>query len=100
MDDDKILVEAINSCPLQGTAECPAEPCRLCRKAAARIEQLRSDVARLEAESRAKEQYIAEHMGGTAERNARMKRDAERLRGTGTHTFADGGELVLKDKYT
>ena len=65
----------------------------------AEIVRLRADVARLEAESRAKEQYIAEHMGGTAERNARMRRDAERLRGTGTHAFADGGELVLKDKY-
>ena len=97
MDDDKILVKAINSCPLQGTMECQAEPCRLCRKAAARIERLRADVARPEAESRAKEQYIAEHMGGTAERNARMKRDAERLRGTTAHANSDDGILIEEE---
>lgn len=53
------------------------------REAADVIEQQRAEIVRLTAENRAKEQYIAEHMGGTAERNARMKRDAERLRGTG-----------------
>ena len=60
--------------------------------------RLIADVARLEAESRAKEQYIAEHMGGTAERNARMKRDAERLRGTTAHANPDS-DILLEDEY-
>lgn len=51
--------------------------------AADELERQRAKIDRLTAENRAKETYIAEHMGGTAERNARMKRDAERLRGTG-----------------
>lgn len=55
----------------------------LIAEAADVIERLSAEIERLEAESRAKEQYIAEHMGGTVERNARMRRDAERLRGTG-----------------
>lgn len=78
-------------------AKCIAD---LISDAAAALEQQRADINRLTAENRAKEQYIAEHMGGTAERNARMRRDAERLRGTGTHAFADGGALILKDEYT
>ena len=86
MDDDKILVEAINSCPLRRAVECPAEPCRLCARAAARIERLRADVARLEAESRAKEQYIAEHMGAFE-------------RGTGTHSFGGVRTVTLKSDY-
>lgn len=79
-----------------GSAECVLN---LIGDAADALTQQGAQIDRLTAENRAKEQYIAEHMGGTAERNARMRRDAERLRGTGAHAFADGGDLVLKDGY-
>lgn len=62
------------------------------------IEQLSAEIARLTAENRAKEQYIAEHMGGTAERNARMKRDAEQLRGTTAHANPNS-DILLEDEY-
>ena len=68
-------------CPYRcGSAKCVKD---LIGEAADVIEQQSAEIDRLTAENRAKETYIAEHMGGTAERNERMKRDAERLRGIG-----------------
>lgn len=78
-----------------GTAKCVKD---LIGDAADALEQQRAEIDRLTAENRAKEQYIAEHMGGTAERNARMKRDAERLRGTTAHANPDS-DILLEDEY-
>ena len=54
--------------------------------AAAVLEQQRADINRLTAENRAKEQYIAEHMGAYD-------------RGTGTHAFGGVKTVTLKSDY-
>ncbi len=107
MSDYEKLLAGLNACAGRSgkcsecTYDCGSAECvlNLISDAADALEQQRAEINRLTAENRAKETYIAEHMGGTAERNARMKRDAERLRGTTAHAFADGA-LILKDEYT